>query len=290
MENKVKCRHCKSENVVKRGFSNTQNRGKQQRFLCNDCHKTFIQDLGFWKMKNNEKIITMSVDMYLSNLSSRKMRNQLKRHLDTKISHESILSWVRKYVLKVQKFVDGFNLNLSGKFYADETEVDCERRKDTFWCSVDWDTRYINATLYSPKAQNIKDATDFFKRVKLSGKPKFTQTDALPFYTNAFRKVFNPHHKKYANLGTEHIVNNVRRTGKHNVRIETVFMKIKDRAYDFRGFKALWSAPILMAGLVLQHNFIEAHTTTNQIPSELAGLSFEAGVNRWLGLIRLSTS
>jgi len=36
-------------------------------------------------------------------------------------------------------------------------------------------------------------------------------------------------------------------------------MKIKDRVDDFRGLKALWSAPIIMVGLTIQHNFIEEH-------------------------------
>ena len=77
-------------------------------------------------------------------------------------------------------------------------------------------------------------------------------------------------------------------TGKHNVRIETVFSKVKDRVDDFRGLKATWSAPILLQGIIIQHNFIEAHTTTGKIPSELAGLKLDCGINRWLGLIRLS--
>ena len=79
------------------------------------------------------------------------------------------------------------------------------------------------------------------------------------------------------------------KTGKHNVRIETVFSKIKDRVDDFRGLKALWSAPILLAGIVLQHNWIQEHTTTRKLPCELAGLNFDVGVNRWLGLIRLAS-
>jgi len=52
----------------------------------------------------------------------------------------------------------------------------------------------------------------------------------------------------------------------------------------------LWSAPILMAGIVLQHNFIEAHTTTGIIPSKLAGLDLGKENNRWLELIRLASS
>ena len=66
-------------------------------------------------------------------------------------------------------------------------------------------------------------------------------------------------------------------------------MEIKDRVDDFRGLKAIWS-PILMAGVVLQHNFIEAHTTTGERPSVLAGLELDVGINRWDGMIRLAST
>jgi hypothetical protein len=62
-------------------------------------------------------------------------------------------------------------------------------------------------------------------------------------------------------------------------------MKIKDRVGDFRGLKALWSAPILLKGIVIQHNFIENHSTTDEVPSEKAGVNLDLEENRWLGLI-----
>ena len=67
-------------------------------------------------------------------------------------------------------------------------------------------------------------------------------------------------------------------------------MKVKDRVLDFRGLKALWSAPILMTAIVIQHNFIENHSTTDEVPSERAGVNLELGENRWLDLIRLSST
>lgn len=280
MGEKVKCPHCKKQNTVKRGMSKTKNRGNQQRYLCKDCNKTFIADEGFWKMKNKDSIITMCVDMYLSNLSSRKMRNQLKRHFGITVSHVTILDWVRKYIIKVQNYIDKLKPQLSGNVYADETEVDCQNRKDVFWCSVDWDTRYINATLYASNSQNRKDAIEFMKRIGKDRRPNYIQTDGLPFYPKVFKKVFYSRYKKNR---VEHRVNVVRKTKKHNVRIETVFMKIKDRVKDFRGFKAVWSAPILLAGIVLQHNFIEQHTTTGKQPCVLADLNLELQENRWVG-------
>jgi len=85
-----------------------------------------------------------------------------------------------------------------------------------------------------------------------------------------------------------HKIQNYQTTRIHNYRIETVFMKIKDRVLDFRGLKALWSAPILMMAIVIQHNFIEAHTTLDEVPCNRAGQELDLGENRWLDLIKLS--
>ena len=291
MENKIKCVHCGKTNFIKKGLRKTENRGKIQVYRCLECGKKFTNNDGFYRMRNSEAKITSAIDLYFSNLSSRKVRNPFRRHWNHNASHETVLSWCRRYVLKVQKYVDTLQPQLSGQFYADETEIDREKdHNDIFWCNVDWGTRYINATLYSPYDQNLDDATKFMEKIKQSKKlPKYIQTDAGVFYPTAFKSVF------YSNKGKreeqpKHLINNVSVTKKHNVRIETVFSKIKDRTTDFRGLKALWSAPILMAGIVLQHNFIEAHTTTGVVPCELANLKMDLGQNRWMGLIRLASN
>jgi len=295
MVDKPKCQTCKQQSVVKRGLSPTQNRGKQQRWLCKDCNKTFIQDVGFWKKKNSEAKIMAGIDLYFSNLSSRKVRNHFRRHWDHNASHVSVLNWCREYTLKVTKYVDTLKPQLSGELYVDETDIPrgCNTKKkggDKFWCSVDWGTRFINATFYSPENQSVQQAIEFLKRTTKHGKPKFIQSDAAQFYPKAMHKLFyTTKIGLKGDLTVEHRINNVRKTGKHNVRIETVFSKIKDRVDDFRGLKALWSAPILMQGIILQHNFIEAHTTTGIIPAELAGIQIEIEENRWLGLIKLSS-
>jgi transposase-like protein len=280
------CPRCKEKHIKKDGLRTTEKRGKIQRYRCKLCNYRFVVDNGFFRMKNNENIITMSIDMYISNLSSRKMRNQLSRHLNTKISHMSILDWVRRYTLKVHKFIEKQGYNLGNSFYADETLINRERRLDRFWCCLDWDTRLITGFHYSLSANPIEAQEFLIKSVK-KGKPKYIQTDAGVFYPRAFRKLF--YSNKLGGLTIEHKIQNVRKTKIHNYRIETVFMKIKDRVIDFRGLKALWSAPILMTAIVIQHNFIENHSTTDEVPSERAGVNLELGENRWLDLIRLSS-
>lgn len=286
MLNEITCKHCGSTNSYKKGYRKTLYRGKIQKYYCKDCNRFFTNDNGFYRMRNKPEIITMSIDMYVSNLSSRKMRNQLKRHFDHKISHVSILDWVRRYTLKVHQFIEKQGYNLGSSFYADETTVDCEGRKDRFWCCLDWDTRLITGVHYSLAANPI-EAQEFLKKSINKGKPKYIQTDAGMFYPRAFRKLF--YSNKLGGLTVEHKIQNYQTSRVHNYRIETVFMKIKDRIIDFRGLKALWSAPILMNAIVIQHNFIEPHTTTNEIPCEKAGVNLALSENRWLDLIRLSS-
>ena len=281
------CNFCKSENIVKKGFRETENRGKIQRYLCRNCKRSFCIDEGFYRMRNSNDKITQAIDLYFSNLSSRKVRNHFKRHRPDNCSHVTVLDWCRRYVLKVTNYINTLQPQLSGKFYADETEIDCEGRNNIFWVNVDWDSRYINATHYNTCTQDLEEATEFMKKIKQSKKlPKYIQTDAGVFYPTAFTKIF---YSRYKENRVEHKIINHSKTGKYNVRIETVFMKIKDRVDDFRGLKALWSAPILLQGIILQHNFIENHTTTGQLSCELVGLKLDCGVNRWLGMIKLSS-
>lgn len=294
MEIPIKCVQCGKSTFIKKGYRKTKNRGKIQKYLCLACDNYFTNDEGFYRMRNSPEKITAGIDLYFSNLSSRKVRNHFRRHWEHNASHVTVLDWARRYTLKVTKYIDTLHPQLSGKLYADETEIPrgCNTKRkggDKFWCSVDWDTRYINATHYSPNPQNVEDAITFLRKTTKHGKPKYIQTDAAFFYPKAMHKLF--YTTKIGikgDLTVEHRVNNVSKTGKHNVRIETVFSKIKDRVDDFRGLKALWSAPILMQGIVIQHNYIEAHTTTGRIPAELTKLDCGKEKNKWLRLIHLT--
>ena len=74
----------------------------------------------------------------------------------------------------------------------------------------------------------------------------------------------------------------------YDVDVNKVVVKTQ-RFLNFRGLKALWSAPILMNAIIIQHNFIENHCTTNEVPCETAGVNLGLEENRWLDLIRLSS-
>src|SRR3989338_2743304 len=105
MKQIIKCLHCGKSNYKKKGFRKTEHRGKIQKYYCFDCHRYFTNDEGFYRMRNSEKKITQAIDLYFSNLSSRKVRNHFRRHLEENPSHVTVLDWARRYTLKVTKFV-----------------------------------------------------------------------------------------------------------------------------------------------------------------------------------------
>ena len=117
----------------------------------------------------------------------------------------TILDWVRRFTMKVSKFVEKLGYNLGDSFYADETLIDCEGRNDRFWACLDWDTRLITGVHYSLSG-NPFQAIKFLKNAISKGKPKFIQTDAGVFYPKAFRKMF--YSNKLGGTVIEHKIQN----------------------------------------------------------------------------------
>jgi len=90
------CTYCHSASIVKRGFIHEKGR-KIQRYWCKDCRKTFVQDFGFKKMKNDPKAITAALDAYFRGLSLRDVRDHLAQFYGVDVNQTTILRWVEKY-------------------------------------------------------------------------------------------------------------------------------------------------------------------------------------------------
>lgn len=67
-----------------------------------------------------------------------KNRGEIQKYFYYKVSHVSILDWVRRYTLKVHQFIESQGYNLGNSFYADETMINREGKLDRFWCCLDW--------------------------------------------------------------------------------------------------------------------------------------------------------
>ena len=284
----VKCRFCSSESVVKRGWRATKNRGKQQRWLCNNCNKSFTLDLGFWKMKNNENLVTQSIDQYFQNLSSRVVQRNLNQYNETKASHQSVLNWVRKYAEKLSTFINTLNPKLSGEFCVDETIIKCKRKEGIFWAGIDGQTKYITSSFYTLKPQNVDDAKRLLSILKATKQTKYIQTDSRAQYPIAIKKLFGLKGRG-KQLSVEHRKINTMKTGKYNVKIERFFRNLKERTKLMYGFKSYSSASLILEGYRIWYNFIRPHMSLRTTPAIASGLELGLGYNKLWGLIVLSS-
>lgn len=264
------CVKCKSNNLRKKGFRTTKYRGKQQRWICNECNKSFTVDKGFWKMKFNEKKITQAIDTYYEGLSLRKVRRNFYKYADVFVSHQSVLNWIRKYSYLIREYVKKLQPQLSGHYMTDEVIIRCKKENHNFGAILDKHTRYIVATRYSEYEYiDTEDNIKLWKEAKNIQKPYKFSSDCHMTYEKAFNKVFWTRYKKDK---VEWNRINTLKTGKHNYIMERVWNSLRERIKIMRGFKASWSAKLLLDGYFIWYNFIRPHMTLRGCPAKIVGL------------------
>lgn len=92
----MKCPHCKSEKISKRGKRYNQS-GIKQLYLCNKCHRKFIKQNGFERMRYNKKNIVRAINLHNEGLSLFQVKDHLWQHDGIKVSREAIREWCNKY-------------------------------------------------------------------------------------------------------------------------------------------------------------------------------------------------
>lgn len=55
-------------------------------------------------MKNKAETITLALDLYYKGLSLRKVCDHLKNFYGVRVTHPTILSWIRKYVETIKNY------------------------------------------------------------------------------------------------------------------------------------------------------------------------------------------
>ena len=124
---KIICPHCKSREVVKRGYFQTEAKGKVQRYFCKSCSKKFIPQTAFYRMRNTPQKITLCLDLFYRGVSTRKVQEHLQAFYPHNSSWVSIYNWVIKYSKQISKFTDKLKVNIGQEVQIDEVEY--HRRK-----------------------------------------------------------------------------------------------------------------------------------------------------------------
>jgi putative transposase len=270
------CKFCHSPNFIRYGMKN----GKQV-YRCKDCHRKFVDNIDFEKMKYNPKIIALTLDLYFRGLSLRKVCQHLKEFYDLNVSYMSVYRWIEKYIGIMNEYVNTIKPDIGDVWHTDEMMVNIGGSWEYLWNCMDERTRFQLASVVSTE-RKVHDARMVFQKAKQNAggrKPKFMVTDGLGTYRDAVNKEF------LTNTGeTRHLWNVGIQHHPNNNHVERLHGTIRQREKVMRGVK-IESTPII-EGHRLYYNFIKPHEALNgRTPSEEAGITIE-GKDKWLTLMR----
>ncbi len=274
-----RCVFCDSDNIKKFGIRRNKS-GDIQRFICDNCGKTFSVNIGFEKMKHNPQAVTTAMQLYFSGESLRNTQKSL-RLLGVKISHKTVYMWIKKYIRLMEEYVMKLKIDVSDTWRADELWVKINGDMKYVFALMDDETRYWIAQEVA-ESKYKHDARKLFKMGKeLMGKsPKTIITDGLPAYHDAYKKEF----WTLKAPRTQHIAHIHIRGDKNNNKMERLNGEIRDREKVMRGLKTK-DTPILK-GYQIYHNFVRPHEALKgKTPSEACGVEIK-GENKWITLIQ----
>ncbi len=290
MENKeVKCPKCNSTNVIKRGSRPTQNRGLIQRYGCKDCNKRFVEDDGFFKMKNNPQKVTLCLDLFYKGISTRQIQSHLQAFYPHNSTHKSIYQWIIKYSKKISSFTDNLKLKVGEELQVDEMEYKTQGKQSWFIDSIDTTTRFMVASNYA-KSRNQTEIKSVLKlaKQKTENQLKIITTDGYGLYLKMIRLAFGENNMKRG-LVRHNKVTQLKKEG-FNHKVERMHSSIRHRTKTFRGFHgSINSANAIMKGYEIYYNFIRKHQAIGKCPYELATDIKLTNPNKWLELINCAS-
>ena len=290
MKEKIKCPHCNGENIIKRGKRKTQNRGLIQRYGCQDCGKRFVEDLGFWKMKNAPQKVTLCLDLFYRGVSTRKVQEHLQSFYPANSSNVSIYKWIIKYSKMIYGFTNNLKINCGEEVQFDEMEYGRKGKKNHSWFidAIDTKTRYMVSSNFSKRRDGkaLKEVVQKAKE-KTGEQIRVYTTDGFFAYIKTIRAIAGYYELKRGNI-IHNKVTQLKGEG-FNHKVERLHSNIRARTKTFRGVhNSIEARNAIMKGYEIYYNFIRSHQAVGCEPYKLAVPELKLGINKWFDLIKLS--
>ena len=263
----IPCDRCGSIRVIHYGQY-----GSKQVFYCKDCKHKFRQS-SIVKTHFSPELITLTLDLYFSGLSLRKIVRNLNDHFDIKLGVTTIYDWIAKYVPRIAEYVNALTPEVSKEWHADElfvkvrggSEYKGKQNIGFLWNVIDRETRYLIASKVS-QLRDAKGAIAAFQEAVKNvhgNNPEVVYTDSLRSYYQAIPKGVK--HTRNCGVGKPHETNN---------RIERLNGTLRERTKVQRGWKKLDSP--LAEGQRIQYNFVKPHMALGgKTPSQVAGMNIK---------------
>ncbi|MGP8125666.1 MAG: IS6 family transposase [Nitrososphaerales archaeon] len=282
-EDATQCPKCGSIRVVRFGNYN----GKQL-FKCKDCKSKFREGL-IKKARYDPKTITLTLDLYFSGLSVRKITRTLNDHFDLTLAKSTVYYWIETFVPRISEYVNSLSPQLSDTWQADELFVKMrggvndtqynQKSMAFLWNVMDRKTRFLLASRLSTH-RNVNGAVGAFneaRKVAKDSQPERIFADKLNAYPQAmtyWEGESKPELVAKMGVGKPHANNN---------RIERLNGTLRERVKVQRGWKSMKTP--LAEGQRIHYNFVKPHAALEgQTPAQASGIKVE-GKDKWMALL-----
>jgi len=280
-EDAIPCDKCGSIHVIRYGSDN----GKQT-FYCKDCKHKFRQVSMLKKAKFTPELVSLTLDLYFSGMSLRKVARNVGDHFNVDINYSTIYSWIQKYVPIISEYVNTLApKELSETWHVDEMFVKLKggqfhksgARIGFLWNVLDRNTRFLLASRLSEERDKVGGIAAFKEAIANAHglKPTEVRADSLNSYPHIVKATL-PEAKLIANCG-------VRKQHQNNNRIERLNGTLRERVKVQRGWKTIKTQ--LAEGQRIQYNFVKPHMALEgQTPAQVNGMK----VKGWKQLLELA--
>lgn len=287
----TKCPNCNSNNIAKKGFRKNKNSMKQM-YQCKECNKRFSVDDGFKYTTSDQRVITLSLDLYFKGLSQNDITQHLKQFYNVTVNQSTVSRWIRKYLSLISEYTKTLTPDVSGMWAIDEMMLKCNGEWNWLWNLMDTDTRFLITSMISEgKTRDVDTARLPLKQAKeVTGKcPDIIVSDGLNAYKEAVKTEFRPNNGQ--NLKATVHIREIALTNKerNNNRIERLHGSMRQRNKVQRGLKNIEPSKDFVDGFKAYYNFIRPHSALNgKTPAQVAGIELGLDGNKWEGLIKQS--
>jgi putative transposase len=259
----------------------------KQTFYCKECNHKFREPSLLRKAKFTPELISLTLDLYFSGLSLRKIARNVSDHFDVDINFSTIYDWICRYIPIISQYVNSLTPQLSDTWHADELFVKMHGGQSYkgktnlafLWNVMDRKTRFLLASKVS-EARDINGAIAVFKEAVKNAHDKLPEqvfTDAWKAYRQGIAEAFptnKPQHIAKSGIAKPHENNN---------RIERLNGTIRERTKVVRAWKKHITP--LAEGQRIQYNFVKPHQALEgQTPAQRAGIEIKAR-NKWAELM-----
>ncbi len=275
------CKFCDSGKLVKCGIRKNK-KGNSQRYLCHDCKKRFVLNLGFEKMRYDSILITRALQMYFSGMSIRDIADCFDQE-EIDVSYQSVYNWIEKYSQMIADYVKGIVPRVSETWRTDEIFMKIKGNMKLQYSMLDHETRFM-ITQYVANTKGTENVNPMFREaMMIAGKiPTTLISDGAANFHEAWKNNYKA--KNFLWKDTEHIRHIHMKGDKNNNRMERLNGTIRDREIAYRGIKKMDSP--LFDGFQIFYNFSKKHGGIGKkTPAEMAGIIVD-GSNKWKIIIQ----